>query len=228
MLRLKKFIVLVAVFSMAVMSSLRAELPVEIDVDLLAEGMNAETARSLVSETADEEGLSNREGQKALSVLENLIEEDVPVETAYEAVNSAVKSEDSSKELSSLGEDNAAYGLKKKAARDDVKDSAGGLSAEEVNAAVETLERLVEEGMPVEKARNVVKDAVVREQKDRQLGEQFQKGEEGRDIKEDKIPDREDLEELRQGERGENIREKIKDRIEEKKEGPSDNLPIDR
>lgn len=148
----------------------QAALPVEIGVELLAKDMTAAEAGKLLREDAKSSRTSAKEGRKAVEVLEALIEKGVPVTTAYGAVSAAVKRGEKTEALA--GDKNVAA-LKKEAARGDVDEAAKaeGLKAQDVAVAVEVLEGLIERGVPVEKARDVVKEAISQDRDPQRLRE---------------------------------------------------------
>ncbi len=135
------------------------ELPVEVNISMLAEEMTLAEAKKELMEDAAEAGLSNRDGKKALEVLEKLIEKGIPVTKAYEAVGFAVEN---GEDAGSLTDEAKIKEMAAKAAGKEIEAEAenNGLTAEEVSVAVETLDGLVEKGVPVEKARDVVKEAI--------------------------------------------------------------------
>ncbi len=67
------------------------ELPIEIDVDVLSEKMSLDAARTRLNEDIEAVGLQNRDRKRAMQVLENLVNEGIPVNKAYEVVCDAVR-----------------------------------------------------------------------------------------------------------------------------------------
>ncbi len=218
---MKKFrkVICAAVVSglLAVPALVRAELPVEIDVELLSARMTVEEAKDILRGDlkASETALESRDGQKALEVLDKLAAEGVPVGKAYEVVSEAVKEGGNVEEAAS--ERNIGR-LKREAAAEEVADEAEtrGRKAEDVAAAVEVLDGLIAEGIPVEKARDVVKEAISEDRSAEELrsmlaGERIERARErAREAK----PDTDAMgERQRQRERGK-MDEGIRDRIE--------------
>jgi len=67
------------------------ELPIEIDVDVLSEKMSLDAARTRLNEDIEAVGLQKRNRIRAMQVLENLVDEGIPVNKAYEVVCDAVR-----------------------------------------------------------------------------------------------------------------------------------------
>lgn len=234
MFRLRSFLVIFLMAGLLVMP-LRAEeeLPVEVDIDLLSESMNLEQAKQEIEQDLEEEGLEtgmkNRRGKKALRVLESLVEKGVPVKKAYESVSEAVKK---GEDVEDVDSEKNVKALKKEAAKETVEEEAEekGLKAEDVSVAVEVLDGLIEKGIPVEKARDAVKEAISEDRDPKEIKEMLAQENVER-IKEQ--PDRKGIdketigEKIRQKNRerlNKNIQEKIEDIQKQRGEDIEDNI----
>ncbi|MGM0441365.1 MAG: hypothetical protein ACQEQC_02985 [Elusimicrobiota bacterium] len=189
MFKLKNLLV-VGLFAglIAMPAQAQDELPVEVDIDLLSRQMTVEEAGEELARDMNAETLQTKDRKRAKKVLKELAQKGVPVNKAYEAVSKAVKE---GEEVEGLAKDENVAGLKKEAAKEEVKEDAEdkSLSAEDVASSVEVLDRLVEEGVPVEQARSVVREAIkgdknpqklqqkITERHVNQLKEQAEKGE---------------------------------------------------
>lgn len=199
------------------------ELPVEVDIDLLSQQMTVEEAGEELDRDIDQEAVEAKDRKRAKEVLKELAQKGVPVNKAYESVSKAVKE---GEEVEGLAKDENVAGLKKEAAKEEVKEDAEdkGLSAEDVASSVEVLNRLVEEGVPVKQARSVVKEAIkgdsnpqklqqrLTEEHVNQLKEQAEKGE----------PDTENIGEKRRQRNMNKISNEFLERIEKEKENYED------
>ncbi len=180
-----------------------AELPVEVDIDLLTRRMTLEQAGEELRRDAAEEGLDAEAGSRAVEVLGKLSEKGVPVNKAYETVSKAVvKGED----LGGLTEAKNVTALKKEAAQDELEEEGRreDLKAEDVAVAVNVLDDLVEKGIPVEMARDTVKEALKEDTDPRELQKMLME-EYARNLERDIEKGKPDVENIGEQRRKENL-----------------------
>ena len=225
-MKVLKWIMSVAlILAISAMGSVAEDaLPVEIDIELLRETMTLEEAKERLREVdAADRGLSKSNREQAIAVLEELAEKGIPVETAYNAVVSASEADADVQELSAAKDAEELGAIK---ARMDVENEAEekGLKAEDVSAAVEVLEGLIEKGVPVQKAREVVSEAVSEDRDPQALRDMLTDIPAIEEMKEEaqrqERKDKEAVMEKMREKAEERVQDRIQDRIPDREEVP--------
>ncbi len=179
MFKFNAFTVLFLVIGLAVLpvkaEEVEDELPVDIDMDLISETMTMDQAQARLKDDNKTYRLKEKEADRAQEILEKLVDAGIPVNRAYEEVCEAVRT-GKRKRIEEVAEEENIEGIMTRIAKEETETQLRERIEKDIETAVEVLEKLIEKGVPVEKACNAV-NKTIKEGRDRvELREMLEPG----------------------------------------------------
>ncbi len=179
MFKFNAFAVLYLVIGLAVFpvkaEEVEDELPVDIDMDLISETMTMDQAQARLKDDNKTYRLKEKEADRAQEILEKLVDAGIPVNRAYEEVCEAVRT-GKRKKIEEVAEEKNIERIMTRIAKEETETQLRERIEKDIETAVEVLEKLIEKGVPVEKACNAV-NKTIKEGRDRvELREMLEPG----------------------------------------------------